>query len=211
MVKCAIDFVHENKWTKEHALLQIEPNKLNEFLFPRFNPEALAKAKPIAKGLSASPGAAIGQIVFNPANAIKYKAENNMKIILTREETSPEDISGMAAATGILTSCGGQTSHAAVVARQMGKTCVCGCATILIDEYKGTVKLPNGDCLKELDWISIDGSTGNVYSGKIDTMDAEITPELKEVLDWADAIRTLKIRTNSDTKKDCETAIKYGA
>jgi len=101
-----------------------------------------------------------------------------MKIILTREETSPEDISGMNAATGILTSCGGQTSHAAVVARQMGKTCVCGCSTILIDEIKGTVKLPNGDELKELDWISIDGTTGNIYKGKVDTQEAEITPEL---------------------------------
>lgn len=133
-----------------------------------------------------------------------------MKIILTREETSPEDISGMAAATGILTSCGGQTSHAAVVARQMGKTCVCGCSSIIIDEHKGIVKLPNGEILKELDWISIDGSTGNIYKGKVDLIDAEITDDLAEILKWADEIRTLKVRTNSDTKKDCETAIKYG-
>jgi pyruvate,orthophosphate dikinase len=211
MVRVAIDFVHEGKWTKEHALLQIDPNKLNEFMFPRFDPEALGKAKPVAKGLAASPGAAIGQIVFNPAKALKLKSENNMKIILTREETSPEDISGMNAATGILTSCGGQTSHAAVVARQMGKTCVCGCSSIVIDEHKGVIRLPNGEELKELDWISLDGSTGNIYAGKVDTKEAEITPELQEILDWADQIRTLKIRTNSDTKKDCETAIKYGA
>ncbi|CAL6082657.1 Pyruvate [Hexamita inflata] len=210
MAKLAIDFVKEGKWTKEHALLQIEPNKLNEFLFPRFDPAELKKAKPVTKGLSASPGAAVGQIVFNPDKATKLKAENNMKIILTREETSPEDIQGMAAAVGILTSCGGQTSHAAVVARQMGKTCVCGCSEIHIDEHKGTVKLPNGEILHELDWISIDGTTGNVYKGQVAQIDAEITPELQIILDWSDEIRTLKVRTNSDTKKDCAIALKYG-
>lgn len=117
MVRLAIDMVKEGKWTKEHALLQIEPNKLNEFMFPRFDPKAIEKAVPCAKGLAAAPGAAVGQIVFNPDKALKYKTENNMKIILCREETSPEDIQGMNAAVGILTSCGGQTSHAAVVAR----------------------------------------------------------------------------------------------
>lgn len=203
MVKVAIDMVAEKKWTKEHALLQIDPNKLYEFLFPRFDPKALKAAVHVAQGLSASPGAAVGQIVFNPDVATKLKAENNMKIILTREETSPEDIAGMNAACGILTSCGGQTSHAAVVARQMGKTCVCGCSEIIIDEHHGTVKLPSGEILKELDWISIDGSTGKVYKGKIDLIDAEITADLQHVLEWADEIRTLKIRTNSDTRKDC--------
>jgi len=117
MVKVALDMVKENKWTKEHALLQIEPNKLNEFLFPRFDPKALKAAVHVAQGLSASPGAAVCQIVFNPETATKLKTELNMKVILTREETSPEDIAGMNAAVGILTSCGGQTSHAAVVAR----------------------------------------------------------------------------------------------
>jgi len=134
-----------------------------------------------------------------------------MKIILTREETSPEDITGMNAAVGILTSCGGQTSHAAVVARQMGKTCVCGCSSIHIDENAGTVKFPDGTIVKELDWVSIDGSTGRVYIGKVAQEDAEITPELQQILNWADETRTMKIRTNSDTKKDCLTALKYGA
>ena len=210
MVKVALDMVKEGKWTKEHALLQIEPNKLNEFLFPRFDPKALKSAVHVAQGLSASPGAAVGQIVFCPEVATKMKNENNMKIILTREETSPEDISGMNAAVGILTSCGGQTSHAAVVARQMGKTCVCGCSEIIIDEHNGTVKLPSGEILKEYDWISIDGTSGKVYKGKVDLIDAEITTDLAEILVWADEIRTLKIRTNSDTKKDCEIALKFG-
>ena len=211
MVKLAIDFVKEGKWTKEHALLQIDPNKLNEFLFPRFDPAKLKEATAVAKGLAASPGAAVGQIVFNPAKCQQLKNENNMKLILTREETSPEDIQGMASATGILTSCGGQTSHAAVVARQIGRTCVCGCSTIVINEHEGTVKLPNGEILKELDWVSIDGSTGNVYKGAIPQIEAEITPELKQILEWADETRTMMIRTNSDTKKDCLTALKYGA
>lgn len=117
MVRLAIDFVKEGKWTKEHALLQIEPNKLYEFMFPRFDPEKIKSEVSCAKGLAASPGAAVGQIVFNPMKAIELKKENNMKLILTREETSPEDIQGMNAAQGVLTSCGGQTSHAAVVAR----------------------------------------------------------------------------------------------
>lgn len=211
MARLAIDFVKEGKWTKEHALLQIEPNKLNEFLFPRFDPAALAKAEPIAIGLSASPGAAVGQIVFCPEKAAKLKNENNAKLILTREETSPEDIQGMDASAGILTSCGGQTSHAAVVARQMGKTCVCGCSSIHISESAGTVKFPNGQIAKELDWISIDGSTGKVYLGQIPLIDAEITPELQNILNWADEIRTLKIHTNADTKRDCQIALKYGA
>lgn len=117
----------------------------------------------------------------------------------------------MNASVGILTGTGGQTSHAAVVARQMGKTCVCGCSALRIDEATKTINCPNGDIIKELDWISIDGTTGKVYKGKVDQMDAEITEDLNTVLTWADEVRTLKIRTNSDTKKDCLIALKYGA
>jgi len=186
MVRLAIDFVKEGTWTKEHAMLQIEPNKLNEFLFPRFDPADLKNAKPVAKGLAASPGAAVGKVVFNPEKATKMKTENNMKVILCREETSPEDIVGMNSSVGILTSCGGQTSHAAVVTRQMGKTCVCGCTEIVIDEHKGIIRLPNGKEMKEFDDISIDGTTGLIYDCAVKQIEAEITPELNVILTWAD-------------------------
>jgi len=209
MVKIAMDLYRENKLTKSEALLKIEPNKLNELLHPVFDKAALKKGKVIAKGLPASPGAATGQIVFN-ADEAQLWANEGKKVILVRIETSPEDLGGMDAAEGILTARGGMTSHAAVVARGMGKCCVSGAGGLKIN-YKTRSLETEGVSLKEGDWISLNGSTGEVYEGKISTIDPELSGDFNELMELADTVATMAVRTNADTPKDSVNARNFGA
>ena len=205
----ACDMYDEGLITKEQALLQIEPKQLDSLLHPTFDAKALKAATPIGKGLPASPGAACGAIVFSSEDAA-VAAANKEKVILVRPETSPEDIQGMDSAQGILTSTGGMTSHAAVVARGMGKCCVCGCKELVVDLEKKEFTIA-GKVYKEGDVISIDGSTGNVYAGAIATLPAEITGNFKRIMEWSDEIRSLEVRTNADTPKDAQVAVNFGA
>ncbi|MGI5919041.1 MAG: pyruvate, phosphate dikinase [Christensenellales bacterium] len=209
-LKIAVDLVNEGKLTKEEALLKVDPKALDSLLHPRFDGAALKKAKVIAKGLAASPGAASGKICFTAEDAVAMAAAGE-KVVLVRLETSPEDIEGMYAAVGILTARGGMTSHAAVVARGMGTCCVSGCGDLNISEEKKIMKLPDGSVYKEGDYISIDGSTGNVYGEAIPTKPAELTGDFATIMQWADEVRTLKVRTNADTPKDAAQAISFGA
>ncbi len=209
MVKIAMDLYRENKLTRSEALLKIEPNKLNELLHPVFDKAALKKAKVIAKGLPASPGAATGQVVFN-ADEAQLWANEGKKVILVRIETSPEDLGGMDAAEGILTARGGMTSHAAVVARGMGKCCVSGAGGLKIN-YKTRSLETEGVSLKEGDWISLNGSTGEVYEGKISTIDPELSGDFNELMELADSVATMAVRTNADTPKDSVNARNFGA
>ena len=209
-LKIAVDLEAEGKLTKEQAIMKVEPQQLDSLLHPQFETVALKKAKPVAKGLPASPGAASGKVYFTAEDAVAAK-EKGIKVVLCRQETSPEDIEGMHVSEGILTARGGRTSHAAVVARGMGTCCVAGCGEVVIDEDKKTMKLPDGRVLREGDPISLDGSTGNVYAENLKTMEALITGDFGTVMGWADEIRTLKVRTNADTPLDAEQAIKFGA
>lgn len=209
-LKIAVDLVAEGKLTKEQAILKVEPQQLDSLLHPQFEAKALKAAKPVAKGLPASPGAASGKIYFTAEDALAAK-ERDEKIVLCRQETSPEDIEGMHVSEGILTARGGRTSHAAVVARGMGTCCVAGCGEVVISEEKKTMLLPDGRTLREGDPISLDGGTGNVYAENIPTVEASITGDFEQVMKWADEIRTLKVRTNADTPKDAETALHFGA
>jgi len=208
-LKIACDLVDEGMRTPEEAVLMIDPRNLDTLLHPQFDAKALKEAKPIGKGLGASPGAACGQIVFTAEDAEKWK-ENKKKVVLVRLETSPEDITGMKAAEGILTVRGGMTSHAAVVARGMGSCCVSGCGDIKMDEANKKFEL-GGKVFKEGDVISIDGTTGNIYDGEIKTVDATIAGEFGRVMEWADKYRTLGVRTNADTPRDTKKAIELGA
>jgi len=208
-LKVACDMVDEGLVTTDQALMMVEPKQLDSLLHPQFNAEALKKANVIAKGLAASPGAACGQIVFSAEDA-KAEHENGKKVVLVRLETSPEDIEGMAVAEGVLTVRGGMTSHAAVVARGMGECCVSGCGDIKID-YEHKCFTVNGKTYKEFDWISLDGNTGNVYGEAIPTEPATISGYFKRFMDWADARRVLKVRTNADTPKDAKQALEFGA
>ena len=208
-LKIACDLVDEGMRTEEEAVLMIDPRNLDTLLHPQFEDEALKNAEPIGKGLGASPGAASGQIVFSAEDAEKWH-ENKKKVILVRLETSPEDITGMKVAQGILTVRGGMTSHAAVVARGMGSCCVSGCGDIKIDEAKKEFEL-GGKTFHEGDVISIDGTTGNIYDGEIKTVDATIAGEFGRVMEWADKYRKLGVRTNADTPKDTAKAIELGA
>lgn len=208
-VKVAVDMVEEGLITREEALMRIEPAKLDELLHPMFEPHALAVAVHIAKGLPASPGAAFGKIYFHSEDVIKAKNRGEA-CILVRTETSPEDIEGMVHANGILTSRGGMTSHAAVVARGMGKCCVAGCSALTVDEDERVLHTPNGT-YDEGDFISLDGITGNVYQGKIDTTDAAFSDAFNTVLSWADEARRLGVRANADTPKDAKKALEFGA
>ena len=208
-LKIACDLVDEGMRTPEEAVMMIDPRNLDTLLHPQFDAKALKEAKPIGKGLGASPGAACGQIVFTAEDAEKWKA-NKKKVILVRLETSPEDITGMKAAQGILTVRGGMTSHAAVVARGMGSCCVSGCGDIKMDEANKKFEL-GGKTFKEGDVISIDGTTGNIYDGEIKTVDATIAGEFGRVMEWADKYRTLGVRTNADTPRDTKKAIELGA
>ena len=209
-LKIAVDLVAEGKLTKEEALLKIDPKQLDALLHPTFDPQALKKAKPIAKGLAASPGAACGKIYFTATDAAKA-AEAGEEVVLVRLETSPEDIEGMYAANGILTARGGMTSHAAVVARGIGTCCVSGCGDIMIIEKQKTMSTPEGRVFHEGEYISLDGSTGQVYGEAIKTKPAELTGDFGKIMEWADEERTLKVRTNADTPKDAVQAVSFGA
>lgn len=209
-LQIAVDLVNEGMLAKEEALLKIEPKNLDSLLHPTFDLDALKNAKAIAKGLPASPGAACGRIYFTAEEAAEAGSKGE-QVILVRLETSPEDIEGMNIAQGILTARGGMTSHAAVVARGMGTCCVAGCSEIAINEEVKTVTALDGTVLKEGDWISLDGSTGNVYGEKIPTIDAELSGNFGTIMEWADSIRRLKVRTNADNPKDSAVAVQFGA
>ncbi|MEG1559304.1 MAG: pyruvate, phosphate dikinase [Clostridia bacterium] len=209
-LQIACDLVDEGKLTKEEALLKIDPKSLDSLLHPTFDPKAQKNITPVANGLPASPGAAYGKIYFT-AETAKEAAERGEKVLLVRAETSPEDIEGMNASEGILTARGGMTSHAAVVARGMGRCCVAGCSAISIDDGTKTMKINGGKTYKEGDFLSLDGSTGAVYEGKLVTMEAEFTNNFARIMEWADSIRTLKVRANADTPNDARVAVKFGA
>ena len=207
-LKVAVDMVNEGLCTKEEALLKIDPNSINALLHPRFDEAALKKAKPVATGLAASPGAGCGAVYFT-AEDVKKHAKNG-PTLLVRSFTSPEDIEGMAAAKGILTATGGRTSHAAVVARGMGACCVAGCGALRIHEDEKYLTI--GDIrVNEGEVMSIDGNTGNVYVGAIPTVDATISGDFAVVMGWADSIRKLHVRTNADTPRDAANAVRLGA
>ena len=208
-LKIACDLVDEGMRTEEEAVAMIDPRNLDTLLHPQFDAEALKKAVPMAKALGASPGAACGKIVFTAEDAKEW-AERGEKVILVRLETSPEDIEGMKSAEGILTVRGGMTSHAAVVARGMGECCVSGCGDIIMDEENKKFTL-NGKEFHEGDYISLDGSTGNIYDGIIPTVDATIAGEFGRIMAWADKYRTMGVRTNADTPADAKRARELGA
>ena len=208
-LKIACDLVDEGMRTEQEAVLMIDPRNLDTLLHPQFDAKALKAATPMGKGLGASPGAACGQIVFTADDAEAWKAAGK-KVVLVRLETSPEDITGMKAAQGILTVRGGMTSHAAVVARGMGTCCVSGCGDIDMDEENKKFTLA-GKTFHEGDYISIDGSNGNIYDGIIPTVDATIAGEFGRIMAWADKYRKLKVRTNADTPRDAKKARELGA
>lgn len=209
MVKIAVDLLHQGMIDEKTAILRVEPNKLDELLHPVFDKNALKKAHVIAKGLPASPGAATGQIVFFADDAANWY-EDGKKVIMVRIETSPEDLAGMAVAEGILTARGGMTSHAAVVARGMGKCCVSGAGALKIDYKNKTVEV-GGITFNEGDYISLNGSNGEVYEGKVDTSAAELSDDFRELMTLADKYTKLKVRTNADTPHDAEIARSFGA
>ena len=208
-LKIACDLVDEGMRTEEEAVAMIDPRNLDTLLHPQFDAKALKAATPAGKGLGASPGAATGKVVFTAEDAENWNARGE-KVVLVRLETSPEDITGMKASQGILTVRGGMTSHAAVVARGMGTCCVSGCGDIIMDEENKQFVLA-GKTYHEGDYISIDGSTGNIYDGRIPTVDASIAGEFGRVMAWADKYRTLKVRTNADTPADAKKARELGA
>ena len=208
-LKIACDLVDEGMIDEKQAVAMIEPRTLDTLLHPQFDAQALKKAQPVGRALAASPGAACGKIVFTAEDA-KAWADRGEKVVLVRLETSPEDIEGMMSAQGILTVRGGMTSHAAVVARGMGRCCVSGCTEIKMDEENKTFVLA-GKTYHEGDWLSLDGSTGNIYDGQIPTVDAEIAGEFGRIMAWADQYRTLKVRTNADTPRDAAKARSLGA
>lgn len=208
-VKVAVDLVSEKLISQKEALLRVEPEKLDQLLHPTLDPKAKPQFKIIAKGLPASPGAGVGQVVFNADTAVDWKEEGK-KVILVRAETSPEDISGMNAAEGILTARGGMTSHAAVVARGMGKCCVSGCEAITVSEIEKKFKV--GDTVvEEGDLITLDGSTGEVFLGEVPTVNPEFSGYFGTIMDWADKYKKLGVRTNADTPKDAQVARDFGA
>ena len=209
MVKIAMDLMHEGLIDEKTAILRCEPQKLDELLHPVFDKDALKKAKVITQGLPASPGAACGQIVFHADDAQEWHA-NGHKVIMVRIETSPEDLAGMASAEGILTARGGMTSHAAVVARGMGKCCVSGAGAINVDYKTKTVEI-EGVTYKEGDYISLNGSTGQVYAGEIQTKAAELSGDFKALMDLCDKYTKLQVRTNADTPHDAQVARAFGA
>ena len=209
MVKIAIDLLHQGMIDEKTALERCEPNKLDELLHPVFDKEELKKAKVLTRGLPASPGAACGQIVFIAEDAAKWRADGH-RVVMVRIETSPEDLAGMTVAEGILTARGGMTSHAAVVARGMGKCCVSGAGAINVD-YKNRQVEIDGVVLKEGDFISLNGSTGEVYKGKVQTKAAEVSGDFAELMDLCNKYTRLQVRTNADTPHDAEMARKFGA
>ncbi len=208
-IKIACDLVDEGMITEKEALLKIEPKQLDSLLHPQFDGKAMKKATPIAKGLPASPGAACGKISFTAEEAVE-RAEKGEKVVLVRLETSPEDIEGMYKAEGVLTVRGGMTSHAAVVARGMGACCVAGCGDVKIDEEKRVIYI-GGKTYTDQDYLSLDGSTGNVYGEQIPTEQASVSGDFAKIMEWADKYRALKVRTNADTPNDAATAVRFGA
>lgn len=208
-VKIAVDMEKEGLIDKKTAVTRLEPAMIDQLLHPKFDDGELAAGERLTKGLPASPGAATGQIYFNAADAVDAAA-NGQKVILVRLETSPEDLAGMVAAEGILTARGGMTSHAAVVARGMGKCCVSGCSDIKVDEAAGTLAA-GGYTFKEGDFISLDGTAGEVLKGQIKTVDPELSGDFGIIMQWADEIRTLKVRTNADNPRDAQQAVEFGA
>ena len=209
-VKVAVDLVNENMISKEEAVLMVEPKQLDALLHPTFTAQSLKSGKVVATGLAASPGAGTGKIYFNATDVIENK-KKGIDSLLVRLETSPEDIEGMNSSKGVLTIRGGMTSHAAVVARGMGICCVSGASSIVINEDEKTLKMPDGTIYKEGDYLSIDGSTGNVYAGKLEMQDASISGDFETFMSWADDARVLRVRTNADTPKDAIQARKFGA
>ena len=209
MVKVAVDLVKEKMIDEKTALTRVEADKLDQLLHPTLDPKEKAKFTAIAKGLPASPGAAYGQVVFNAETALEW-VESGKKVILVRAETSPEDIAGMNAASGILTARGGMTSHAAVVARGMGRCCVAGCESIVVLEEAKIFKVGETE-VKEGDFITLDGSTGEVFLGQVATMEATLSGDFATLMKWADETRKLGVRTNADTPKDAKTAREFGA
>lgn len=208
-VKIAVDMQEEGLIDKETAVMRIEPDMINQLLHPMFDEAELKKAVKLAKGLAASPGAACGQIYFHASDAEAAVAEGK-KVILTRLETSPEDLAGMVAAEGILTARGGMTSHAAVVARGMGKCCVSGCSEIKVDEA-GRKLIVGEKTFVEGDYISLNGTTGDVLEGRVKTVPPELSGDFGTIMSWADEIRTLKVRTNADNPRDAAQAVEFGA
>ncbi len=209
-LKIAIDLVEEGVLSKKEAVLKVEPSQLDALLHPQFDSEALKNASLIATGLNASPGAATGRAVFNAERARELKDQDGIPVILVRQETSPEDIEGMAVANGILTSRGGMTSHAAVVARGMGKCCVAGAGSVKVSEAKKQFVV-DGKVFNEGDWISLDGSTGKVYGERIQTVDATVSGDFEKLMNWADEFRALGVRANADNERDATVAYNYGA
>ena len=209
-LKIAVDLVAEGMVTEEEAIMKVDPKQLDQLLHPMFDVQTLDNATPVAKGLPASPGAAAGQVYFTAEAAKEARDKRKERVILVRQETSPEDIEGMAAARGILTVRGGMTSHAAVVARGMGTCCVAGCGDITVNEKKKFFAVGN-HTVKEGDYISLDGTTGKVYIDDIKTVSPEISGDFATFMAWADKIRTLKVRTNADTPKDAMKAVEFGA
>lgn len=209
MVKIAVDMLRQGMIDEKTAILRVDPIRLDELLHPVFDKKALKEAKLIAKGLAASPGAASGRVVFNADDAAEW-AQHGEKVIMVRVETSPEDLAGMAAAQGILTARGGMTSHAAVVARGMGKCCVSGAGTLKIDYATKTMEV-DGLVVKEGDYISLNGSTGDIFLGKVATVEAELDADFAELMTWADKYTKMAVRTNADTPYDAQVARKFGA
>ena len=210
-LKIAVDLVNEGMITKEEALLKVEPKQLDQLLHPNFDTESLKNGNVIATGLAASPGAATGKLYFTAEDVLNAYKTGEKDIVLARLETSPEDIEGMNIAHGVLTIRGGMTSHAAVVARGMGTCCVCGCGELIIDEINKTLTTKDGKVMHEGDWISLDGSTGNVYGERIKTVEPSISGDFETFMNWADNTRKLQVRTNADTPKDAILARKFGA
>jgi len=208
-VKIAVDLERDNIITKDEAVLKVDTASIDQLLHPVFEESALEKAESVAKGLAASPGAATGRIVFDSEEAAQMKVEGE-KVLLFRKETSPEDIEGMIAAEGFVTQLGGMTSHAAVVARGMGKSCVSGAGEVVVNEEEGYMTI-NGKKYEKGEFFSIDGSTGHIYPGKIDTKLPEFSEEFETILEWATEIKTLGVKANADNERDSKQAIKFGA
>ncbi len=210
-LRIAVELVNEGMITEKEAVLRVEPNQLDQLLHPNFDSAKLKAAKPVAKGLAASPGAATGKVVFTADRAVELYEAGEKDLILVRLETSPEDIDGMNVCHGILTVRGGMTSHAAVVARGMGTCCVAGCGELVVNEEAKTFTDGQGNTYHEGDYISLDGSTGNVYGERIDTVDATVSGDFAKLMGWADQYRQMEVRTNADTPKDATVAYNFGA
>ena len=210
-LKIAVDLVAEGMIDEKEAVLRVEPDQLNQLLHPNFDQKKLKSAKTIAKGLPASPGAATGKVVFTAQKAQELANDGEKELVLVRLETSPEDIEGMVVCKGILTVRGGMTSHAAVVARGMGTCCVAGCGELSVNEEEKVFYTKDGTSYHEGDYISLDGSTGNVYGEKIDTVEASVSGDFAKLMSWADSIRRLDVRTNADNPRDAKKAREFGA